>query len=333
MDGHHGEEQALRAAYQNSLKLAKEHGFTSIAFPLISAGIYGYPRAQAMSAATQAILDFLKDEEEEPAVSLVLYDKKDLGLRPEFHQALENLLQQGEAERYREELLLAQRSRDASYLKELADQSRREDAERAHYPEYSLPAYQAADPEMEKPGRKTDDVKHSPAKKHKWFSRPGLSRSKKDTVSSGDRGKEQDPVFPNVAAAPIAGGQLRQGLEELIGNLDEGFSMTLLRLIDSQGKTDPEVYKKANLDRRLFSKIRSNSAYRPSKNTVLALSIALQLNRQQTQDLLRRAGFALSPSAKMDVIVGYYIDQGLFDIHAINEALFYYDQPLLGESV
>lgn len=121
-------------------------------------------------------------------------------------------------------------------------------------------------------------------------------------------------------------------LENLVGNLDEPFTKTLLRLIEAKGKDDVEVYKKANLDRRLFSKIRSNKAYMPSKRTVIALAISLELSLEETNDLLKRAGFALSPSQVGDVIVEYFILHRKYNIYEINEVLFRYDQPLLGGS-
>jgi len=119
-------------------------------------------------------------------------------------------------------------------------------------------------------------------------------------------------------------------LEDLMHNLDEPFSATLLRLIDASGKKDSEIYNKANIDRRLFSKIRSNANYTPSKSTVLAFAVALELSLAQTTDLLSRAGFALSRSRKFDVIVEYFISKKKYDIFVINEVLFSYDQSLLG---
>lgn len=117
---------------------------------------------------------------------------------------------------------------------------------------------------------------------------------------------------------------------QLINDLDAGFSETLLQLIDRTGKKDSEIYKKANVDRKLFSKIRNNMDYRPSKTTALAFAFALKLDVEETKDFISRAGFALSHSSKFDVIVEYFLVNRNYNVFELNEVLFAFDQPLIG---
>ena len=276
LDGTQGEESTLRNAYTNSLKLAKAFHLQSIAFPLISSGIYGYPREAALRVAAESIRAFLKEQEEELDVALVLYDRTDLRLDETLREQIDSLLKQSQYD-------LAKRLRQR-------EESRRN---RRFSGEAELDASEMLD-RLPLPASSIEYSRHI----------------------------RQKEVF-DFEAVPTS-------LQQRIDRLDEGFSVSLLRLIDQKGLTDAQVYKRANLDRKHFSKIRSNPNYTPGKQTVLALAIALRLTREETENLLARAGYALSPSRKADIIIGYFIDRQIFNIDTINSTLFAFDQSLLG---
>ena len=252
-------EKLLRSAYMESLRLAIENKCESIAFPLISSGIYGYPKDEALQVATAAIQDFLINNDID--ITLVVFDKSAFTVSRELLGAVESYID----EHYVDTHQIKRRK-----LLDVERQAISEADERANI-----------------------------------FNEPLL----------------EEMLAPIGAPAP---------LDDLVGNLDEPFSQMLLRLIDAKGMTDVEVYKRANLDRKLFSKIRSNKGYMPSKRTAIALAVALKLSLDETDDLLERAGYALSHAVKFDVIVEYFIANGKYDVFAINEVLFEYDQPLLG---
>ena len=277
--GHH-EEELLRACYQCSLDAAQENGLHSIAFPLISSGIYGYPKREALSVAVSAIGDWLMTSESDMQAYLVLFDQAAYELGGALHARIRAFID----ERYVEEHSSYRRNRQSELDRQLEEML------------YAESAY-APEPNEDEQAAQSSFSRH---------------------------GKQPRAPKPSHAAAPV------YRLEDVLSQASESFSQTLFRLIDERGMTDPEVYKRANLDRKLFSKIRSNPQYQPGKSTVLALSVALRLNLDQTTDLLRRAGYALSTSSKADLIVEYFIREGLFSIHEINETLFTFGQKLLG---
>lgn len=150
-----------------------------------------------------------------------------------------------------------------------------------------------------------------------------------------------DPIFPNewdeqdakpsMSRKPSRGEIPKKSVSFTLGHMDDTFSQMLLRLIDERGLKDSYVYKKANIDRRHFSKIRNDINYVPNKKTVIAFSIALELSLDETKDLLLKAGFALSNSLKFDVIIRYFIEHENYNIFELNEVLFAFGQPILGE--
>ncbi|MBQ8263171.1 MAG: O-acetyl-ADP-ribose deacetylase, partial [Oscillospiraceae bacterium] len=246
--GQHGEKEKLVSCYRTSLALAKELGCETVAFPLISSGIFGYPKDQALRVAVDTVGEFLM--ENDMTVYIVIFDRAAYQISGKLFADI------------------------AEYIDD-------------HYVD------KHTDPYREHLRR--------------------LNRLEKTSEVCEDAA----PKFMAAPCAPMAMSIAGDNLDDMLDKLDAGFSETLLKLIDRSGKKDSEIYKKANVDRKLFSKIRNNPDYKPSKATAIAFAIALELDLEETKDFIARAGFALSHSNKFDVIIEYFIKQKNYDVFAI----------------
>ncbi len=247
--GGHGERELLVSAYRSSLELALAHGCETVAFPLISSGVYGYPKDQALKVAVDTIGEFLLAHD--MTVYLVIFDRAAYTIGGKLFDDI------------------------AAYIDD-------------RYVEAHTDSREA--------------------------------QRRRMVISS----------MPMEEDAPFAAAAVPDGLDQAIRKLDESFSQMLLRKIDERGMTDAQCYKKANIDRKLFSKIRSDVHYKPSKPTAMAFAVALELPLEEAREMLEKAGFAFSHASKFDIIVEYFIAHQNYNIFEINEALFAFDQSLLG---
>ncbi len=261
--GKNGEKELLESCYRESLRIANENNCESVAFPLISSGVYGYPKDQALHVAIDIISDFLI--EHDMLVYIVVFDKDSFKISEKLFNDITEYI-------------------DDKYVE-------------THF-------------EFNRYQRSADDE--------------STVLAETCILSDSDSATFAAPSIQSIAMPKAA------SLEEAIGQIDESFSQMLLRKIDEKGMKDSECYKKANVDRKLFSKIRGDVNYRPSKTTAIAFAIALELDLNEAKDMLMKAGYALSHSNKFDIIIEYFISNGRYNIFEINEALFAFDQSLLG---
>lgn len=260
-----GESIILRSCYLESLKLAVKYGCTSVAFPLISSGVYGYPKDQVLKFAIQVITEFLF--EHELMVYLCVFDRKSYEFSQKLFTEINEFIDDEYVDEHNEDCIKELREFEEMFISDkCADFDRVETSHKMSAP-------------MEYP----------------------------------------------------CGSAKNKTLQEYMKAMDKSFAFKLFDLIDERGMTDVECYKKANIDKKTFSKIKCNpKTYKPSKQTAVAFAIALKLNLDETQDLLASAGLTLSRSFTFDKIIRYFIQQENYDIFEINEALFEFDQVLLG---
>ncbi len=292
--GDRGERELLASCYRESLRLARAYGCETVAFPLISAGIFGYPKDQALRVAADVITEFLLDCD--MTVYLVVFNRTAFTISRKLYADIRSYI-------------------DDVYVDAHTDPARKRR-------------------ERENAARRAESEAMAPLSQNDGFSMPaGLYGTWYGGADAAE--EESAPAAMPAAARPDAAPSMvrppeEASLGEAVKNRDESFSQMLLRKIDERGMTDVQCYKKANIDRKLFSKIRGDVRYRPSKPTAIAFAIALELPLEETADLLMKAGYALSPSEEFDIIIEYFIRRGNYNIYEINEALFAFDQNLLG---
>ena len=363
--GEAGDAALLRSAYRSALERAADLDCRSVALPLLSAGTYQCPAHISLSAALSVAEEFLAQSEMQ--VVIVLFDKSAVAAGLDFLGDVESRIDDAYVQQYHamawEEEMHDARGAGMS----MPQQSRRRYTQSVSAPRSQPSASFGKPSESGRPDRRErirdrwQDRREERLSDAAWEPSPDAvptapleadfgalpedlekwticAAAPPDAAFAGEASVQAQDI-PDLAAPsmradtaelpPVAATQ-PASLESRLDSLDAGFSQTLLHLIDERDLTDSEVYHRANMTRQHFSKIRSNVGYRPSKPTVLALCVALELDLAQTNDLLGRAGFALSHASKFDIIVEYFIERGDYDPFRINETLFYFDQPLLG---
>lgn len=326
IDGKSKEYTVLYSAYMESLKLAKANGIESIAFPLLSAGNYGFPKRDALKIAVSAINEFLFDND--MMVYLVVYDKESVEVSQKLFASIEEYIDdhyveiknEGFPEILESELSEKELERRSCILRR-KHKNKKNDSEPqvlGSSTESSNLSYMSQEDIPEVSSTSFETVFMLPKESEPNVKQTGA------VIGNAKSQRTKHSIWKNAKR------EKKDGLEMLMEHSEETFSQMLLRLIDERGMTDVQAYKKANIDKRLFSKIRSNNDYTPSKKTIFCFAIALKLSMEETEELLKRAGYAFSNCFKFDVVVSYFIENKKYDIFEINEVLFQYDLPILG---
>ena len=295
--GDYGEKETVRKCYQNCLNKAAELELESIAFPLLATGTYGFPKPDALLIATSVFGSFLADHEMD--ITLVVFDSESFALSDKIFAGVDRFI-------------------DENYVEEKIEEEYGEAVmeDRMEMPSFDVCEEESADFHSERRSRK------------ERLRNERLRNERRGLFATGRNAMMVEP--PAAMSISEACAAPKRSLDDVVKNIGETWQESLLRLITEKGYSDTEVYKRANVDRKLFSKIRSNKNYQPKKNTAVAFALALRLNLDETRDFLRRAGYAFSPSSIFDLIIEYSIDHGIYDLMLINGALFDHDQPQLG---
>jgi len=310
IDGEHGEEELLRSCYRKSLRLAEENGIRSIAFPLISTGGFGYPKEEGMRIAVDEIHAFLLTSRME--IYLVVFDEKATSMGKNLYPDLEayidhNYVQERRAEEYGTDYYMRNEWRAPA-------------AGNARVPE-PLPSAK-----KKKPGILPSAVGAiKEAAKQAFHEKKSEADILEEEAASRPCLAPMD--MPDAEDAAIE--EMESRLKDRLKHLSDTFQEYLFYLIRQKGLENADVYKRAIVDKKVFSKIKTNPYYHPQKRTALCLCVGAMLNIDETKDLLARAGYALSPCDKTDVIFSYFIENGIYDMIELDIQLEEHGLPYL----
>ncbi|MCR4787520.1 MAG: macro domain-containing protein [Lachnospiraceae bacterium] len=294
IDGESGEEEKLRNCYRNSLRIAAENGIRSIAFPLIATGSFGYPQEEGMRIAVDEINVFLLYHD--MLIYLVVFGTKATELGERIYPDLEAYIDHNYVDNKREEeygdmcfdSVPIGSPEDGPYSR------RRESLTRRLFNRRKAKEAASHIPEPEEP-------KEPKADTGAQYFGASFAAAKCEAMAPDE---DYDLDIENLGSR----------LDERMKHMSDSFSEYLMFLIESKGMTNAEVHKRAIVDKKVFSKIKNNPDHHPNKLTAMCLCVGAKLNMDETKDLLARAGYALSPANKTDVIFSYFIEHEIYDM-------------------
>ena len=295
--GWFGERKKLMRCYRSCVSAAAQHGCSSLAIPLIGAGNNKIPLTQVLSVAVETLEDCLRQSD--MTVYLVVFDKSAFALSKQLRADVQSFIDDNYAAMHRmpDSRTMCMRTSDSAFEPLAGD---------AGFPEEASVTFDS--------GRLAGD------------SAAGMpGETEKRTVKRAP-GRFEDRSFSKSA---MCSPQFSAPATDLGLQVDEPFSLKLLRLIDQKGMDDVACYKKANVSRQTWYKIMNEPGYKPNKKTVLSFSVALELTLKETQMLLESVGFVLSKSSLFDVILMYCLSNGIYSVSTIDAILFQYDQETL----
>ena len=306
--GKHGEADILRSAYDSALALALENDCQSIAIPLMAAGSYGFPKQLALQIANEAISSFLLQHEMD--IFLVVFNKDVFRLSRQLRKDVQTFVD----DNYIARTSLLEYGYDAE--SELQEDVRRRSPNRCRN---AARLRAEADELFSSVLHRAQDAEEA------HVSGAAKEVAPKECMPEGSVGAM--PSAPAPQSAPLTA---YDNLDDLLRHRAENFPEAIMRIMNEKNLSNPTVYRRAGMDKRLFSKIISGKSH-PTKSNALLIALGLQLDIAQTQELLAKAGYALTNSSRSDLVVMFFIQRGDYNVIRINEVLFDMDLPVISK--